>query len=190
MIIAFFSLFFLILNCIAQDNCNCEQALRQLSQKVETDYPGFNDKTKDKLLYTSFKENLLIKAQNTSDSNSIELLRSCPAFFKDGHISISSSAQKQNIQQIKKTALKVAISSEDFKKRISKTTDPLEGIWKSGNYKVGIVRLNNEYQGFIIKADTTYWKVNEIKFRLFENGKANYYFWGSLHTICNRLFRV
>lgn len=165
--------FFFLTVCKAQTVCNCKQAMEQLIQKVETEYPGFKDKTKDKLLYTSFKENLLIKAQNTPDSNSIELLRSYIAFFKDGHISLSPS--KQNIQQVKKTDLMVAISSEDFQKRISKTTDPLEGIWKSGNYKVGIVRLNNEYQGFIIEADTNYWKVNEIKFRLFDSGKANYF---------------
>ena len=51
----------------------------------------------------------------------------------------------------------------------------MEGVWRSGAYKVGIVKLNNEYQGFIIEADTNFWKANEIKFRLFENGKANYY---------------
>jgi hypothetical protein len=51
----------------------------------------------------------------------------------------------------------------------------MEGIWKSGAYKVGIVKMNNEYEGFILEADTLYWKPGEIKFRLFENGKANYY---------------
>jgi hypothetical protein len=51
----------------------------------------------------------------------------------------------------------------------------MEGIWKSGAYKVGIIKMNNEYQGFIIEADTNFWKANEIKFTLFENGKANYY---------------
>ena len=40
----------------SQTDCNCEQALKQLIQKIETEYPGFNDKTKDKLLYNSFKE--------------------------------------------------------------------------------------------------------------------------------------
>jgi hypothetical protein len=155
----------------SQTDCNCEQALKQLIQKIETEYPGFNDKTKDKLLYNNFKENLITKAGSTSESNCIELLRSYKDFFRDGHISIYPVEEEQN----KKADNKVAISQEEFQKRILNTTDPMEGIWKSGPYKVGIVKLNNEYQGFIIEADTNYWKADEIKFTLFENGKANYY---------------
>lgn len=154
----------------SQTDCNCEQALKQLIQKIETEYPGFSDKTKDKLLYNSFKENLLIKVQSTEEKNCIDLLRSYKDFFRDGHISIYPSGQELNAQQNK-----VTISQEEFQKRILKTTDPVEGIWKSGAYKVGIVRQNEEYHGFIIEADTAYWKAKEIKFRLLENGKAKYY---------------
>ncbi|HEY5535308.1 MAG TPA: S41 family peptidase [Ignavibacteria bacterium] len=154
----------------SQTDCNCEQALKQLIQKIETEYPGFNDKTKDKLLYNSFKENLITKAGSISELDCIELLRSYKDFFRDGHISIYPVVQEQTVQQNK-----VAISQEEFQKRILNTTDPMEGVWRSGAYKVGIVKLNNEYQGFIIEADTNFWKANEIKFRLLENGKAKYY---------------
>jgi len=174
-IITFFSFFFLVSYCYPQNSCNCEQALKQLIQKVETDYPGFNDKTKDKLVYANFKENLLIKARNIQEPACIELLRSYKKFFKDGHISIFHVEEEQNVQQTKKSDNKVAISQEEFQKLILNTTDSMEGVWRSGTYKVGIVKLNNEYQGFIIEADTAYWKANEIKFRLFENGKVNYY---------------
>jgi hypothetical protein len=44
------------LTSYSQTDCNCEQALKQLIQKVETEYPGFNDKTKDKLLYKVLKK--------------------------------------------------------------------------------------------------------------------------------------
>jgi len=158
-----------------QENCNCEQALKQLIQKVETEYPGFKDKTKDKLVYNNFKENLLIKASDTKESDCIELLRSYKNFYRDGHISIYQFDDGQNVQKNKSADNKVAISEKDFQKIIQKTTDPLEGVWRSGSYKVGIVKSNNEYLGFIIEADTAYWKVNEIKFRLFKDGKANYY---------------
>jgi Peptidase family S41 len=163
-------IFVIISSSLSQTDCNCEQALKLLIQKVETDYPGFNDKTKDKLLYTSFKENLLNKSGSTSDSDCIELLRNYKDFFRDGHISIYPSVQELNVQQNK-----VAINQEKFQRSIVKTTDPIEGVWRSGAYKVGIIKLNNEYQGFIIEADTNFWKANEIKFRLLENGKAKYY---------------
>lgn len=170
--ITLFIFFFLVSYCNAQNDCNCEQALKQLIQKVESEYPGFNDKTKDKLVYNNYKENLLIKARNIQEPSCIEVLRSYKEFFKDGHIAIYPVEQEQNI---KREDNKVAITQKEFQKRILNTTDPMEGVWRSGTYKVGIVKLNDEYQGFIIEADTAYWKANEIKFRLFENGKANYY---------------
>lgn len=155
----------------SQTDCNCDKALKQLFQKIETEYPGFNDKTKDRLLYNSFKENLIMKAVNILESaDCLELLRSYKDFFRDGHISIYPSGQELNAQQNKLT-----ITQEDFQKRIIQTTDPLEGIWISGVYKVGIVRQNEEYCGFIIEADTNFWKPNEIKFRLLENANAKYY---------------
>ncbi|MFA5010867.1 MAG: S41 family peptidase [Ignavibacteria bacterium] len=171
-ILTTFVLLTLIITSISysQTDCGCEQALNQLIQKVETEYPGFKDKTKDRILYNSFKENLITKAGSISESNCIELLRSYKDFFRDGHISIYPSGQELNVQQNK-----VTISQEEFQKRILKTTDPIEGIWRSGAYKVGIVKQNEEYQGFIIEADTNFWKANEIKFRLLENGKAKYY---------------
>jgi len=171
-LITLFISIFLFSFCSAQNNCNCEQALKQLIQKVETEYPGFNDKTKDKLVYNNYKENLLLKARDIQEPSCIELLRSYKEFFKDGHISIYPVEEEQNVQ---KEDNKVAITQKEFQKRILNTTDPMEGVWISGTYKVGIVKLNNEYQGFIIEADTAFWKVDEIKFRLFENGKANYY---------------
>jgi len=145
---------FLVSYCNAQDNCNCEQALKQLIQKVETEYPGFNDKTKDKLVYNNYKENLLIKARNIQEPACIELLRSYKEFFKDGHISIFHVEEEQNVQQTKKSDNKVAISQEEFQKLILNTTDSMEGVWRSGTYKVGIVKLNNEYIRFILEADT------------------------------------
>jgi hypothetical protein len=162
---------FLASFCNAQDNCNCEQALQQLIQKVETEYPGFKEKTKDKLVYNNYKENLLGKARDVQDSICIELLRNYKDFFRDGHISIY---QGEDGQSNKKTP-RLAISQEDFQTRIRSTTDPLEGVWRSGSYKVGIVSVNDEYQGFIIEADTAFWKPNEIKFRLLKNGKAKYF---------------
>ncbi len=154
----------------SQTDCNCEQALKQLIQKIETEYPGFNDKTKEKLLYNGFKENMLAKSVSISEPDCIELLRSYKDYFRDGHISIYPSGEEVNARQNK-----VAISQTEFQNLIFNSTDPLEGVWRTGAYKVGIIKINNEYQGFIIEADTTYWKANEIKFRLLENGKAKYY---------------
>ena len=159
----------------SQTDCGCEQALKQLIQKVETEYPGFNDKTKDKILYNGFKENLLLKVQSTEETNCIELLRNYINYFRDGHISLHQSGESRQGKDLQNSENRVSISTEEFQRLIKNTSDPLVGIWKSGAYKVGIIKSKDEYQGFIIEADTMYWKANEIKFRLLENGKAKYY---------------
>ena len=161
--------------CNAQDHCNCEQALKQLIFKIETEYPGFNDKTKDKIVYDNFKETLIAKARVAGENSCIDFLRSYKDFFRDGHISIYPVEVNQGATQGNSSEKRVTISPEAFQKHIMNTADPLEGIWKSGTYKVGIIKSGKEYQGFIIEADTAFWKPNEIKFRLLENGKANYY---------------
>lgn len=51
----------------AQHSCNCENALKQLILKVETEYPGFQGKSKDKPVYDNFKKNLFKKARDTHD---------------------------------------------------------------------------------------------------------------------------
>lgn len=166
---------FVISFCSAQDDCNCEKALKQLIRKVETEYPGFTEKTKDKPVYDNYKANLLTSAQDINESDCIGLLRTYLQFFKDGHVSLLRLDDGLNVQQSKVPETRVTISPEEFQKRMLNTSDPMEGVWRSGSYKVGIIRQDKEYEGFIIEADTAWWKPNEIKFILFGNGKANYY---------------
>jgi len=174
------TLLFLVitLSSFAHNDCNCEQALNQLIEKVESDYPGFAEKTTDKLIYSNFKEGLRTKSQSVEESDCLELLRTYLKYFKDGHIVLSKTgdeAPAQTEEKDSKTYPKVEISINDFYKHISNSSDELEGVWKSGSYKVGLLKSDNEYQGFIIEAGNQSWKANEIKFRLMSDGKANYY---------------
>ncbi|HNW73117.1 MAG: S41 family peptidase [Bacteroidales bacterium] len=166
---------FFIASCYAQEHCNCEKALTQLILKVEAEYPGYAEKTKDKPVYDHYKAKLLSEARSRNETDCEDILKTYLQFFKDGHLSLIRVDDGLNVVQSNAQGTKVSISREEFQKRINNTSDPLEGVWRSGSYKVGIIRVNKEYQGFIIEADTAWWKPDEIKFRLFENGKANYY---------------
>ena len=42
-----------------ETKCNCSKALDQLMDKIENNYPGFDDKTKDKESYHDFKTSLI-----------------------------------------------------------------------------------------------------------------------------------
>ncbi len=166
------------LSSFSQDNCNCEQALGQLIKKMETEYPGFKVKTADTLIYRDFKERLILKSQSSKDANCYDLLKHYLSYFRDPHVYLIQTnieQEEQAVQADKKSETKVDITLDDFHKHISKSNDELEGVWGSTYYKVGIIKIDNEYQGFIIEASNDNWKANEIKFRLMDDGSANYY---------------
>lgn len=152
----------------SQIDCNCTETLEQLAIKIETEYPGFEDKTKNKVLYNSFKEKLMKRSAAISETGCIKLLNEYLNYFKDGHIYILKSNNSETTQNNKAYFnKKVGITLNEFYQILSNSTDELEGIWKSLNYKVGIFKAkNNEYYGFIIEADTSYWKPYEIKFKI------------------------
>ena len=159
----------------SQDNCNCEQSLSLLIKKMESEYPGFKEKTTDTIMYRDFKDRLIIKSENIKDSDCSDLLKNYLSYFRDPHVYLIQTNETQDSQADKPSETTVDITLDDFYKQISKSNDELEGIWKSSSYKVGVIKISNEYQGFIIEASNNNWKANEIKFRLMEDGKGNYY---------------
>ncbi len=160
---------------ISQSDCNCEQSLKLLITKIESEYPGFKEKTTDTIMYRDFKDRLLIKSIDTKNSDCFDLLNYYLSYFRDGHILLIQKNKIELEENNKKSESKVNISLDGFYKHISKSKDELEGVWKSAYYKVGILKVKNEYQGFIIEASNESWKANEIKFRLMQEGEANYY---------------
>jgi hypothetical protein len=165
---------------IAQNECNCEKALIHLIDKVESDYPGFKEKTTYPLIYSNFKQGLKSKSQNIEEKDCLELLRTYLKYFKDGHIHLTKSNEEaeesaQTEEKDTKSSLKLDINLKKFQKHISITSDELEGVWKSGSYKVGIIKKDNDYQAFIIESGNKSWKQNEVKFSLMKDGTANYF---------------
>ena len=165
------------LSSISQNDTNCEQLLNQLIEKVESEYPGFKEKTKDLIIYSDFRNRLKIKSQNVNNADCTALLKYYLSYFRDPHLRLyqTSEVKVQGENKENNSNIKVDISLTEFYKHISENKDELEGIWKSSSYKVGIKKINNEYQAFIIEANNSNWKANEIKFRLMDNGRANYY---------------
>lgn len=176
----------------AQNESNCEQNLILLIKKMESEYPGFKEKTPDKRMYNTFKERLIIKSQNMSDTDCFDLLNDYLSFFRDAHIFLigakefqemkdarenqgSQSNEIQESQTDKNSENKVDNTFDYFYKYLTESKDELEGVWSSSSYKVGIIKKKNEYQGFIIETSNGNWKSKEIKFRLMQEGKANYY---------------
>ncbi|MES2266709.1 MAG: hypothetical protein V4520_08110 [Bacteroidota bacterium] len=162
----------------AQAKCSCEEALQNVIKKIEAEYPGFEEKTKDKRKYYDLKNEILSESKISSDSGCIKILERYTGIFKDLHIWI---LPKDTIQIVKNKNGAIRnpifdINIPKFIRNASKFKEGIEGVWKSEHYEIGLKKIaNDDYVGFIIKADPKYWKQNEVKFRLFKNGKYEYY---------------
>lgn len=92
-ILAFFTFHF----AFAQYNCNCNTALQNLVSKIESEYPGFQEKTNRVAdLYKNQKHTLSIKADSVKTQNCISILNEYISFFKDEHIYLQEKKKKDN----------------------------------------------------------------------------------------------
>lgn len=173
-----------------QQNCNCEEVLTNLVLRVEKDYPGFAEKTKDTLVYNSLKKELFIKAKKTANDQCLTLLTQYASFFKDGHIWILPNEQDQSPVINKKAVPKeLDVDITEFKETIKLSKDKLEGIWTTENYTIGIKKTGeNQYTGFVIETKNQDWKPKEIKFQL--DGKENIVYYLSDHSAFKDTFKV
>lgn len=164
-----------------QENCNCDLALNNLIDKIESDYPGFEEKTKDKVLYNSFKKQLTEEAKTTEQSSCFDILKKYTSFFRDGHIWINPATTINKQGNI--TTELIDIDIDKFRKKSKTSKDPITGIWKNrfewtGGvvYEIGITKNgNNDYMGFVITSNSDFWKPKEVKFKLFADNTFEFY---------------
>lgn len=165
----------------AQSMCNCSEALDKLVKKIEAEYPGFEEKTKDRVLYDGFKRQLSEQAGNSANTTCFEVLKKFTSFFRDGHIWIYP-ATTTGAKGTGSTDM-FRIDIENFKMGLETTKNPLEGVWKNSfewtggaGYEIGITKNSNGVQiGFVISSTSAFWKPNETKFRLYPDGRYELY---------------
>lgn len=162
-------LFLLISLCsltFAQEKNDSNTALEKLVKYTEKNYPGFDEKSKDKILYDHFKNSLLKKSKKITDQKeTLDLLKEYLSFFRDRHIFFlddSNSLKPNKIVKIEN--LKV---TKKTLSRISTSKDSLEGIWKNEEFKIGILKVKDSlYKGFVITSANKAWKANDVLFTL------------------------
>lgn len=175
-------LILLISNLIyAQNVCECNDALDRLIKKIENEYPGFEEKTKNKISYEGFKMQLKGEAIKTEKANCFDILKKYSAYFRDGHIWINP-ATSINANGVTSTDL-VPIDIEKFRKKLTSRHQPMEGIWKNRfewtggvTYEIGISQNTDGTQvGFVLSSSSAFWKPKETKFKLYPDGKYEFY---------------
>ena len=165
---------FLINIVYSQKECNCKQATDLLIETIEKAYPGFSEKTSDKLLYNKFKKNISLKSENIdNDTDCIRILKEYLAFFRDKHIGIHLIENKE------KNILKRKTIQVENLKNITTSKNKIVGLWKISNsdINIGIIKSNEDtYIGFGIKnINSTNKNDYPIIFELFSDNTATLY---------------
>ncbi|MFP4548142.1 MAG: S41 family peptidase [Fidelibacterota bacterium] len=164
----------LVTAAFGKDSPDCPELLNRLISKIEQEYPGFKEKTKDQQLYENFKREMKEKSQGAPDSLCLKILREYLSYFKDHHLYITGPGQQSDKDQ-QRVYKKISGSVDNYVESITNQPDSLEGIWESSGYTVGLIKSQTGYQAFIIEADTTYWKPGEIKFEIYPRNKIDFY---------------
>lgn len=170
-ILVFFLASSLITN--AQQDCDCKKTLIELIDRVENEYPGFPEKTRDLLTYVRFKNHFLELSGKAEVDNCYEILKEYTNYFKDGHLILKNLYQNNPKQSVNSN--KIELNVIEFKKYLENSKDDLEGIWISGSYEVGLIKRDNSYKAFIIESKSKSWKASEIKFEINQNYSSIYY---------------
>jgi hypothetical protein len=157
-----------------QPACNCTVVLEKLVKKVESEYPGFSVKTRERLAYEELKQNLTMQAKNAGNNACGKMLKKYTDFFKDPHLWVGANGSPFSSGP-GDAEESIAFDIRDFQDKVKSTQDELEGVWSTEGYKIGIKKVSkNDYTGFIIEAKSALWKAGNIKFRLFTDGSFEY----------------
>lgn len=161
----------------APATCGCAQNLVEVQRLLAINYAGYRDKvtpaTKPRL--DSLAAALRPQADTARASSCPEILQQYLRFFRDGHVQLSDNAPaKLNADSIRAryaASERLPWTRASFRAYLDDASRPkkaLEGIWLDGGgggYVVGIVAQGSAgYQGFVLKADSTFWVPGQVKF--------------------------
>ncbi len=156
----------------AQD-CTCAEAFEKAVQVYENDYALFNIKITEanREFYVANKEVFREKASRVSSiEDCLPVLEQWLQFFRDGHTYIRFTGNSA----LKETRRSIVIDKNAFLKEIKKKKaykeNDLLGIWKYGDYEVGIMQKkespDNEFIGVVLNSKNKLWKQGDVKFEL------------------------
>lgn len=156
--------------------CNCARNLAETQRLLETNYAGYRDKvtatTRPRL--DSLLAALRPQADTARATSCEQVLRQYLAFFRDGHLQLSSTSAKLNADSVRAlyaATARLPWTRASFRAYLddpSRPKQPLEGIWRDGGdggYVVGIVADGNiGYQAFVLRSDSIFWTPGQVKF--------------------------
>ncbi len=180
-------LIFLFPIFLAAQDCDCNSNFNWVKKTFEENDAGFdyilevkgkNDYEKHNAFYSEKIKDI------TDQGKCMETLYEWLTFFRSGHIGIipmdnsegaKESKEKEIVQKFKDWE-KMEVDVDKFRASLSSQTKAsYEGIYRSGQYLIGVKKVDEEYVGFIIEADGVYWTEGQVKMRIKADQSVVYY---------------
>ncbi len=171
-------------------DCTCEDNFNWLKKTFEENDAGFASaiKIKGKIAYKIHNDDYTEKIKHITDANTcLNTMYQWLTFFRTGHIGLTRINNDSNttttipltdaeIIEKYKNSERLEVNLIAFKKYLdTKSKIGYEGIWKFGDYTIGIKKVKTTYVGFIIEADGLYWTKGQIKFKINADNTTEYY---------------
>jgi hypothetical protein len=164
---------------LISQTCTCSQSYEWLKETFEKNDAGFQYVI-DKKGQADYKKHCDLFTERTktitTNSECVDVLTDWLRYFRRGHLwleAINNSSANETKATVEATTPKYKdwetypYKEKEFKDYISKLKQASpEGIWSSPPYTVGIKKMNDEYIGFVIKADGVYWTEKQVKFKI------------------------
>jgi hypothetical protein len=165
-------------------NCDCQNNLTHLINKVENNYAGFNEKVTEanELRYNRFKKNVLRKSKKTEGINCFYLLMEFTEYFRDPHLSVSLNANLTDTPFVKTFFRNAPVYKLDTDEIYNSKYNPkelIEGVWtlksRRSYYRVLISQINKKkIVGVVLASDNFTWHPGQIKFQINKIGVLKY----------------
>lgn len=160
-------------------SCNCAESFSWMKNTFEENDAGFHYVIDKKGLEDYNKHNLLFteKIKNISSKEECQILMiQWLKYFRPGHIAVilkdplvdGKTPSKEDIRNKFKNEKSIDLTENKLIQLLNKrkSPDPIEGIWTSDNYTIGILAnegQSNKYTAFIIRADSVFWMPGQLK---------------------------
>lgn len=161
---------------------NCASEFSWLKKTFEENDAGFSYviDSKGEASYQSLNSLTIKKLDGVTDPKQChEILKDWLFFFRKGHIALGLNTNSSGDVTTEKEKNIFDLSS--FKERITALpADDLQGLWQFSDYTIALVKMGEEYVGYIVESDNPSWKPDDIKlkFILKDNTLNAIYFMG------------
>lgn len=143
---------------------------------MEKNYAGFADKVGSPVSasYLAFSQHISKQTANANTNYCVMLIYEYLAYFKDMHVQFGSLNYNKNekdttlARRISETE-KIVLGTEEIARLKSLPLAETEGIYKSDNYTLALVKNKNQFRDYaavIIESKNKFWKAGEVKMEL------------------------